>query len=64
MGYGLGVWLDALPGAVELHGFDTGAAYRSVRDPAGAFTVTLLSNQTAGTWPASERVLALVTPDR
>lgn len=61
MRYGLGVWLDATPGAVEVHGFDTGASFRSVHDPGGAFTVTLLSNRTAGTWPTSERVLALVT---
>ncbi len=59
--HGLGLWLDAVPGAVELHGFDTGASSRSVHDPGGAFTMTLLSNQTAGTWPVSERVLELVT---
>lgn len=61
MRYGLGFWLDAVPGAVELHGFDTGVGFRSVHDPGGAFTVTLLSNQTAGTWPTSEGVLELVT---
>jgi CubicO group peptidase (beta-lactamase class C family) len=62
MQYGLGFWLHESRHAVELHGFDAGVGFRSVHHVDGEFTVTLLSNQTTGTWPVSERILDLVAP--
>ena len=51
MRYGLGFWLPASSGAVELHGYDAGVSFRSVHDPASGITSTVLSNTTEGTWP-------------
>jgi CubicO group peptidase (beta-lactamase class C family) len=49
--YGLGFWLPASSGAVELHGYDAGVSFRSVHDPASGITATVISNTSEGTWP-------------
>ena len=59
--YGLGFWLHGSD-LVALHGFDAGSAFVSVRDPAGRFTYTVISNKTSGAWPVSQRIEALLIP--
>jgi len=59
--YGLGFWLDATTDAVSLHGFDAGVGFVSMRDPAGRFAYTVISNKGQGAWPVSQRVNALLT---
>ncbi len=59
MQYGLGFWLDPSHDAIELHGFDPGVGFVSTRALDGCWTLTILSNQTRGTWPVRERILAL-----
>lgn len=54
--YGLGFWLDEPSGAVSIHGFDTGVGFVSVHDPARRLTYTVLSNQSRGAWPCSQRI--------
>ncbi len=51
--YGLGFWLYP-GGAVSVHGFDAGAGFVSVSDPAGRFTYTVLCNKSRGAWPVSQ----------
>ena len=58
--YGLGLWLDATTDAVSLHGFDAGVGFVSVRDPAGRFAYTVISNKGRGAWPVSQRVRELL----
>ena len=56
MRYGLGFWLDDSTGAVSLLGFDAGVGFVSVHDRDRGFTYTVLSNQTRGAWPVSQRL--------
>ena len=56
MHYGLGLWLSEALDHVSLHGFDTGAGFVSVRSIAGTTTSTVLSNQSRGAWPVSQRI--------
>jgi CubicO group peptidase (beta-lactamase class C family) len=49
--YGLGFWLHASSDVVILEGYDAGASFRSVHDPASATTHTVISNTTDGAWP-------------
>jgi CubicO group peptidase (beta-lactamase class C family) len=49
--YGLGCWLPATDGLVEMEGADAGASFRSTHRPADGRTVTVLSNTTDGAWP-------------
>jgi CubicO group peptidase (beta-lactamase class C family) len=58
--YGLGFWLQELPDAVSIHGFDAGSGFVSVRDPDGRFTYTVVSNKGSGAWPVSQRLGELV----
>ncbi len=60
MQYGLGFWLDPEHDAIELHGFDAGVGFVSVRALDGRWTVTILANQIRVAWPTRERVLALL----
>lgn len=59
--YGLGFWLHDSSAVVVLIGSDSGVSFRSVHDPAGAFTFTVLSNTTNGAWPVA-RVLEELHP--
>jgi CubicO group peptidase (beta-lactamase class C family) len=51
MRYGLGFWLHRSSDAVILEGSDAGVSFRSVHDPAGKITHTVISNTSEGAWP-------------
>lgn len=55
-GYGLGFWLPAGYRAVQLEGGDQGVAFRSVHDPDGLVTWTLLSNTGEGAGAMAARL--------
>ena len=54
--YGLGFWIDARTGRVSMHGFDAGVGFVSVHDRARRLTHTVMSNQSRGAWPTSQRI--------
>jgi hypothetical protein len=54
--YGLGFWLHESDDLVMLEGYDAGASFRTVHDPKGRFTHTVLSNTTDGAWPIARRL--------
>jgi CubicO group peptidase (beta-lactamase class C family) len=62
MRYGLGFWLHPTGSAVILDGSDAGVSFRSVHDPAGQCTYTVLSNTTAGAWPIARHLDEILTP--
>lgn len=62
--YGLGFWLDEGRDAVMLQGFDPGVSFRSVHDPGGGFTHTMLSNTADGAWPITRRLDELLRSGR
>jgi CubicO group peptidase (beta-lactamase class C family) len=49
--YGLGFWLHESGDAVLLEGYDAGVSFRSVHDPSGSLTWTVVSNTSDGAWP-------------
>ena len=49
--YGLGFWMFDRGDAVFLEGYDAGVSFRSVHDPGGALTWTVISNTSEGAWP-------------
>jgi CubicO group peptidase (beta-lactamase class C family) len=49
--YGLGFWLHMSSDVVSASGSDPGVSFRSVCDPAGAFTYTVIGNTQAGARP-------------
>jgi CubicO group peptidase (beta-lactamase class C family) len=49
--YGLGFWLRESSDVVFVEGYDPGVSFRSVCDPTGAFTYTVIGNTAAGAWP-------------
>jgi CubicO group peptidase (beta-lactamase class C family) len=49
--YGLGFWLHGSSDMVLLTGYDPGVSFRSVSDPSGEFTYTVIGNTAAGAWP-------------
>jgi CubicO group peptidase (beta-lactamase class C family) len=51
LSYGLGFWLKPAAGSVGLTGYDAGASFRSVHQPATGVTFTVASNTSEGTWP-------------
>lgn len=51
LNFGLGIWLHPGKVSVELHGYDAGASFRSMHNPAHSTTCTVVSNVTEGTWP-------------
>jgi CubicO group peptidase (beta-lactamase class C family) len=59
--YGLGFWLHETGDAVRLEGYDAGVSFRTVHDPNGDVTYTVLSNWSDGAWPVA-RVLAGLFP--
>jgi CubicO group peptidase (beta-lactamase class C family) len=61
MRYGLGFWLHESRDPVMLEGFDAGVSFRSVHDPVGCSTHTVLSNTSAGAWPLTRRLDELLT---
>jgi CubicO group peptidase (beta-lactamase class C family) len=62
MRYGLGFWLHQSRDTVMLEGADAGVSFRTVHDPAGARTHTVLSNTSLGAWPITRRLGELVMP--
>jgi CubicO group peptidase (beta-lactamase class C family) len=54
MRYGLGFWLHETRDTTILIGFDAGVSFRSVHDPAGGRTHTVLSNTSSGAWPVTK----------
>jgi CubicO group peptidase (beta-lactamase class C family) len=62
MRYGLGFWLHQSREAVMLEGSDAGVSFRSVHDPAGRWTHTVLSNTTRGAWPITQALDELLVP--
>lgn len=62
--FGLGFWIEESTDAVSLHGFDAGAGFVSIRDRGGRFALTVLSNQSRGAWPVSQRLHGLLAGTR
>jgi hypothetical protein len=60
--YGLGFWLHQSRDAVMLEGSDAGVSFRTVHDPVGGFTHTVLSNTTSGAWPITRHLDEFLTP--
>ena len=56
MRYGLGFWLHESHDTVMLEGSDAGVSFRTVHDPAGRFTHTVLSNTSDGAWPITRHL--------
>lgn len=61
MRYGLGFWLHESSDAAMLHGYDAGVSFRTLHDPIGGVTHTVLSNTSEGAWPMA-RVLDELLP--
>jgi CubicO group peptidase (beta-lactamase class C family) len=59
--YGLGFWLDPTGDAVNLEGYDAGVSFRSVHDPTGGTTFTVMSNTSEGAWPIADHLAAQLT---
>jgi CubicO group peptidase (beta-lactamase class C family) len=57
--YGLGFWLPAPDGVVEMEGADAGASFRSTRRRSDGLTITVLSNTSEGAWPVAQRLAAV-----
>jgi CubicO group peptidase (beta-lactamase class C family) len=56
MRYGLGFWLHETSDTVTLVGYDAGASFRTVHNPATHLTHTVISNTSTGTWPITRRL--------
>src|SRR6266545_4850536 len=62
MRYGLGFWLHKSSDTLMLEGSDAGVSFRTVHDPVGRWTHTVLSNTTSGAWPIARHPDELLTP--
>ena len=51
--YGLGFWLHESTETVLLEGYDAGVSFRSVHDPVGGVTHTVIANTSEGAWPVT-----------
>lgn len=60
MRFGLGFFSEATTDDVSIHGFDAGVGFLSMRESAGRFTYTVISNKGRGAWPVSQRVKSLL----
>jgi CubicO group peptidase (beta-lactamase class C family) len=54
--YGLGFWLHESGDQLMLVGYDAGASFRSVHDPASEITHTVVANTSEGAWPVTEHL--------
>lgn len=61
MRYGLGFWLHVEPDVPMLEGYDVGASFRSLYDPASRTTATVLSNTSEGAWPVARYLRTAMT---
>jgi len=60
--YGLGFWLHASRDDVFLEGYDAGVSFRTVHDPRGRTTFTVLSNTSEGAWPIARHLNEALSP--
>ena len=60
--YGMGFWLAKDGDAVLLEGYDVGVSCRSVHDPAGPTTATVIANTSEGAWPLARHLTATLIP--
>lgn len=60
MRYGLGFWLHPSGPAAMLVGGDAGVSFRTVHDPASGVTHTVISNTSAGAWPVTRLLDAVL----
>jgi len=58
--YGLGFWRPASGDQVMLEGCDAGVSFRSVHDPSGGATHTVIANTTDGAWSMSHGLDSVV----
>ena len=63
MRYGLGFWRAATGPGVVLEGYDAGVSFRSVHDPTGETTHTVIGSWSDAAWPLA-RLLDEVVPAR
>jgi CubicO group peptidase (beta-lactamase class C family) len=56
MRYGMGFWVHGSRDTVMLEGADAGVSFRTVHDPAGRLTHTVLSNTSDGAWPMARHL--------
>jgi len=56
--YGMRFWIRQDRDVPYLEGFDAGASFRSVHDPATGVTHTVIANTSEGAWPITEVVAA------
>ena len=54
--YGLGFWIHKTSDVVMLEGYDAGVSFRSMHDPAGPFTHTVIANWSDGAWPVGRHL--------
>jgi CubicO group peptidase (beta-lactamase class C family) len=54
--YGLGFWIHKTSDVVMLEGYDAGVSFRSMHDPAGSFTHTVIANWSDGAWSISRHL--------
>jgi hypothetical protein len=59
--YGLGLWLHETRDAAMLEGYDAGVSFRSMHDPTGGTTRTVISNTSEGAWPIARLFAELQT---
>lgn len=60
--YGLGFWLQKSGSAVLLEGYDLGVSCRSLHDPAGPTTATVIANTSEGAWPLARHLTETLFP--
>lgn len=56
--YGMGFWLQRDGSMVLLEGYDVGVSCRSLHDPAGPTTATVIANWSEGAWPLARHLTA------
>lgn len=54
--YGLGFWLHETRDLVMLEGYDAGVSFRTLHDPGGNVTYTVMSNTSGGAWPIARQL--------
>ena len=54
----MGFWIRQDRDVPYLEGYDAGASFRSVHDPATGVTHTVIANTAEGAWPITEVVAA------
>lgn len=60
--YGLGFWLQKSGSVALLEGYDVGVSCRSVHDPTGPTTATVIANTSEGAWPLVRHLTETLFP--